>query len=159
MRGVMSEVPESLLAWRRRTGADRFDETWAGVLHMNPSPTPGHQDLEFELERWLRAHGARARRGRVLHNVNVSPRDAGSKAVVRAAHIQGPPEAVVEIRSPNDEAVEKLPFHAALGVPEVCSSIATARRSRSSSYAQGRTSRQGPARTQVPDDPWEEAAS
>ena len=48
MRGVMSEVPESLLAWRRLTGAERFDETWAGVLHMNPSPTPGHQDLEFE---------------------------------------------------------------------------------------------------------------
>jgi Uma2 family endonuclease len=71
----------------------------------------------------------------VLHNVNVSPHDqgwkddfripdllllaTGTKAIVRAAHIQGPPDLAVEIRSPNDEAIEKLPFYAALGVPEV----------------------------------------
>ena len=33
--------------------------------------------------------------------------------------LEGPPTVVIEIRSPDDETLEKLPFYAKLGVPEV----------------------------------------
>jgi hypothetical protein len=46
MKAVMSEVPADLLAWRKRTGADRWDEMWEGVLHMPPMPNLEHQELE-----------------------------------------------------------------------------------------------------------------
>jgi hypothetical protein len=38
MKAVMANVPEHILEWRRRTGADQWDEMWEGVLHMAPSP-------------------------------------------------------------------------------------------------------------------------
>src|SRR4026208_2070886 len=43
MRAVMLEVPEALLEQRRRSGADRWDEVWEGVLHMVPPPSYPHQ--------------------------------------------------------------------------------------------------------------------
>jgi len=46
MKVVMAQAPESLLDQRRRTGADRWDEIWDGVLHMPPMPNREHQDLE-----------------------------------------------------------------------------------------------------------------
>jgi hypothetical protein len=42
----MARVPSDLLAWRKTTGADRFDEMWEGVLHMVAAPNREHQDLE-----------------------------------------------------------------------------------------------------------------
>ena len=39
--------------------------------------------------------------------------------VDRDAYLEGGPTVVVEIRSPGDETMEKLPFYAQLGVPEV----------------------------------------
>ena len=39
MKAVMANVPEHILEWRRRTGADQWDEMWEGVLHMAPSPS------------------------------------------------------------------------------------------------------------------------
>ena len=38
MRGVMAEVPEHILEWRKRTGIYQRDEMWEGVLHMSPEP-------------------------------------------------------------------------------------------------------------------------
>ena len=58
MKAVMANVPEHILAWRRRTGADQWDEMWEGVLHMAPSPNRDHQDFEGALEFWLRLHWA-----------------------------------------------------------------------------------------------------
>src|SRR5581483_8222118 len=49
MRAVMVNVPDSLLAERRRTGADLFDEMWEGVLHMVPAPSAAHQRPNAEL--------------------------------------------------------------------------------------------------------------
>src|SRR5437868_14265558 len=46
MRAYMLEAPEHLLAERRRTGADKFDEVWEGVLHLVPPPLEGHQEFE-----------------------------------------------------------------------------------------------------------------
>lgn len=134
MRAVMREVPQSILDWRRRTGADKFDEMWEGVLHMIPAPTVEHQEFEGALETWLRSQWAAATGGRVLHNVNVSGGDDWQEDyrvpdlvlilphhfdIVRATHLHGPPSVVVEIRSPDDETYEKFDFYAALGVPEI----------------------------------------
>jgi Uma2 family endonuclease len=37
----------------------------------------------------------------------------------RTDYLEGPPDVVVEIRSPGDETMEKMPFYAGIGVPEV----------------------------------------
>jgi hypothetical protein len=43
MKVVMPVAIPELLRFRERTGADRFDEMWQGVLHMTPSPSFQHQ--------------------------------------------------------------------------------------------------------------------
>ena len=134
MKAVMPEVPQFILDWRTQTGADAFDEMWEGVLHMMPAPSVGHQDFEGELETWLRLHWARPRGGKVYHDVNVAsvggwptnyripdlvlltPR---SFHIDRSEYLEGPPDVVVEIHSPGDETINKMPFYAELGVPEV----------------------------------------
>lgn len=130
----MSPIPPEILEWRRRTGADRFDEMWEGVLHMTPSPNRRHQDLEWALETWLRRNWGRDTGGRVYHQINV----AGSSpwthdyripdlvlmnpdrfGIDRNEYFEGGPTVVVEIRSPEDETYDKFPFYARLGVAEV----------------------------------------
>jgi hypothetical protein len=64
MKGVISEVPRCLLDWRRRTGADRWDEMWEGVIHMPPMPNRDHQNLVKDLLIWLEIHWARPRGNR-----------------------------------------------------------------------------------------------
>ena len=133
MKAVMSSVSPDVIALRKRTGADRWDEMWEGVLHMPPSPTPEHQDLEGALESYLRYRWAQ-QGAKVYHNVNVAsvggwPNDyripdivillPECRAIRRDAYFEGPPSVVVEIQSPGDESKEKLPFYLALGVDEV----------------------------------------
>ena len=134
MKGVLSEVPQSLLDRRRQTGEDRFDEMWDGVLHMPPTPTPEHQGLALELVCWLRQHRVGGPGTRLFYELNVAAPGGwsadyrvpdlkvirpGCGAVVRATHVAGPPAVVVEIESAGDESREKLGFYAALLVPEV----------------------------------------
>lgn len=133
MKAVMIDVPEKLLAERRRTGADQWDEMWGGVLHMTPAPNVDHQDLEAGIEFWLRQHWAKPRGNRVYHQINVSttgcwPNDfripdlvlltPAQFSIDQRTHFEGPPLVVVEIHSPDDESYEKLAFYADLGVPE-----------------------------------------
>ena len=134
MKAVMPQVPEAILAWRRRTGADRWDEMWEGVLHMTPAPTKKHQALQGQLNTWLDTYWAKPHGGEVLPTVNVAsvggwPDDYRIPDLVwltpdrfdidRDEYLEGDPSVVVEIRSPGDETLEKLTFYAKLGVPEV----------------------------------------
>jgi Uma2 family endonuclease len=145
MKAVIAQVPEHVLQKRRRTGADQWDEMWEGVLHMPPAPNREHQDIEGALEAWLRAHWAEPHGNRVYHQINLAPPqkleesgagDAGDWrdnyripdlvlltpdrfGIDRNEYFEGAPTVVVEIHSPGDEAYEKLPFYADLGVPEV----------------------------------------
>lgn len=134
MKAVMPEIPPEILEWRKRTGADRFDEMWEGVLHMNPPPSLDHQGFEYHLENYLRVHWARSRSARVIHNAAVAPIGGWPEnyrapdlvlialdrlQTLRTTHVEGAPSVVIEIRSPNDESYAKLPFYEALGVPEV----------------------------------------
>jgi len=134
MKAVMPEVPPDILQWRKRTGIDRWDEMWEGVLHMPPMPNRYHQDLEWAMETWLRTFWARPRGNRVYHQINLAsvggwPNNYRIPDLVLLTpdrfeidlneYFEGPPTAVVEIHSPGDEAYEKFDFYAALGVPEV----------------------------------------
>ena len=76
MKAIMPSVPPEVLAFRKRTGSDRWDEMWKGVLHMPPAPNPDLQELEWALEtylrsRWARQHDAKKR----LELLDHSPRD------------------------------------------------------------------------------------
>jgi Uma2 family endonuclease len=134
MKAVMANVPEHILEWRRRSGADQWDEMWEGVLHMAPSPNREHQDFEGALEAWLRRNWAEPKGCRVYHQINISepgtwPNNYRIPDLVLLSpsrfeidcneYFDGGPDVVVEIRSPGDEAYEKLDFYAKVGVQEV----------------------------------------
>jgi Uma2 family endonuclease len=124
-------IPE-LMRFRARTGADRFDEMWEGVLHMTPSRSFQHQlhasrILNFFVEVWCRRTG-----GGAVMQMNVSTPEHWDRdyripdiSVMRPDRLpRGEvmfvrPNAVFEIRSPGDETYEKLPFYAAVGVEAV----------------------------------------
>jgi Uma2 family endonuclease len=134
MKAVMPNVPEHILEWRRRTGADRYDEMWEGVLHMAPVPNRDHQDFAFLLAIWLRSNWAIPNGCRVHLEINIAeggtwPDNYRVPDLVlltptrfhidRNEYFDGGPDAVVEIHSPGDEAYEKLEFYAKIGVREV----------------------------------------
>jgi len=134
MRAVIPEVTPDIVALRKRTGADRWDEMWEGELHMPPAPNRSHQNLEGRIYVWLDANWAEPGGNAVYHQINVAPpggwpHDYRIPDLVlltpdrfhidRDEYFEGPPTVVVEIHSPGDEAYEKLGFYAKLGVPEV----------------------------------------
>jgi Uma2 family endonuclease len=134
MKAVMASVPEHILEWRRRTGADRYDEMWEGVLHMAPSPNRDHQEFELALAMWLRLNWGKPNGCRVFTRINVAQPDTWPDNyrvpdivlltptrfhIDLNEYFNGGPDAVIEIRSPEDETYEKLDFYATIGVREV----------------------------------------
>jgi Uma2 family endonuclease len=135
MRAVLVHVTDQELALRRSRGLDRWDEMWEGVLHMTPAPSVEHQRILDELVIFLGPRLAASGRGTLRSGINVFRQDVPRPdyripdlSFVSAArrHILqedgargGGPDAVIEIRSPEDETYEKLPFYAALDVREV----------------------------------------
>jgi Uma2 family endonuclease len=135
MKAVVLDVPAAFIESRKRTEADQWDEMWEGVLHMPPMPHFDHQDFEGSLERYVWRRWGEPRKAKVVHQLNLAsvggwPRDyripdllfvtrARFRIINRGEYFEGAPNAVVEIHSPEDEAYEKLPFYAKLGVPEV----------------------------------------
>lgn len=104
---------------------------------MPPMPINEHQDFESDLEAYLREHWAKPLKAVVRHQINLSLPDEEDwtknyripdllmmtaeryRHINRGAYCGGPPNVVVEIHSPGDEAYDKLDFYAELGVPEV----------------------------------------
>ena len=132
MRAVLVHVTDRELADRRSKGLDRWDEMWDGVLHITPAPNVEHQEMVAGLIEFLRPHFRISGRGRLVSGINVFGNEANYRipdlAFVAAGreHILQPdgtrgggPDAVIEIRSPDDETYDKLPFYASLGVREV----------------------------------------
>ncbi|HEU0249432.1 MAG TPA: Uma2 family endonuclease [Solirubrobacteraceae bacterium] len=115
---------EPILERRKRSGLDRMDEIWEGVLHMVPAPSHAHGSIEAQLMEQL---GPSARKagleligqsnlGEGEHNFRVpdcSLHRPGAHGVWHATAAL-----VVEVVSPNDESWEKLPFYAEHGVDE-----------------------------------------
>jgi Uma2 family endonuclease len=134
MKALMLDVPSNIVQWRRRTGADRWDETWEGVLHMPPMPNRDHQAIEGALERWLWQNWAQPGGNRVYHQINVAAVGGWDDDyripdlvlltpdrfhIDHNEYFEGPPAVVVEIHSAGDESYEKLDFYGRVGVPEV----------------------------------------
>jgi Uma2 family endonuclease len=115
---------EELLERRRRVGADRHDEVWAGVYHMVPSPDTAHSLIVSRLVVLL---DAPARAAGLCATVEFN---MGVKDDFRVPDLgvhRGTPHGVwvptaaiaVEVLSPRDETWEKLPFYAEHGVDEL----------------------------------------
>lgn len=134
MRAVIPSIVPHILDERKKTGLDRWDEMWEGVLHMPPMPNRDHQDFEFSLESYLRFYWAPPRLAKVYHQINVASIGGWPKnyripdlvlllpqsfVIDRNEYFEGAPDVVVEIQSPGDETSEKMPFYLDLGVPEV----------------------------------------
>ena len=71
-RAVMWQIPPEIEAWRKRTGADRHDEVWGGVIHMAPWPTNRHQGLGLEMAAWAIRYWQHPARGKVLAECTVA---------------------------------------------------------------------------------------
>ncbi len=137
MKAVILDMPQHWLDERKRSGAERFDEMWEGVLHVSPSPSRTHQNLVGDLRDFLKRHWALPSRGSATHEINVVHPDDEDDwinnyripdivllspdrlAFDRDTYILGAPLVCIEVRSPRDESYEKLDFYIRLGVPEV----------------------------------------
>jgi Uma2 family endonuclease len=116
---------QTLLESRRRSGLDRMDEVWEGVLHMVPAPNYDHGRIESRLHELI---GPLARKAglEMIGQSNLGESEHDFRVPDSALHPHGASGVwhetaalVVEIRSPNDETWQKLPFYAAHGVDEV----------------------------------------
>ncbi len=135
MRAVVVHVRAEELAERRTKGLDRWDEMWEGVLHMTPAPSLEHQRILDRLIEFLGPRIRERRRGALYSGINVfrdagPPADyripdltfvaAGREGILHPDGVRGEgADAVIEIRSPEDETYDKLSFYAAVRVREV----------------------------------------
>lgn len=132
MRAVVVNVREEELADRRAKGLDRWDEMWEGVLHMTPAPSLEHQRILDLMIEFLGPRLRESGRGTLRSGINVFRAEVnyripdltfvatGREHVFHEDGVRGEgPDAVIEIRSPEDETYDKLPFYAAIGVREV----------------------------------------
>lgn len=115
---------DKLLAERERSGADRRDEVWEGVLHMSPPASSTHEQLVHDLHVLLDAP-ARAAGLKITGSVAIGVQDDYR---VPDLALHRPPLAsqwhqsaalVVEVLSPGDESRQKLGFYAAHRVEEL----------------------------------------
>ncbi len=129
------DLSRQLIAKRKRSGHDRFDEVWEGVYVMNPLPNIEHQELVGELTYLLASVIKESQLGRVMPGANVSDREHGWKKNYRCPDVVvflndsqavdcdtfwlGGPDFAVEIVSPGDRSREKLDFYAKVGTREL----------------------------------------
>jgi Uma2 family endonuclease len=129
MRTLLSDPPpaevQEALERRRRSGADRHDEVWEGVLHMMPTPSGAHMDVQQQLAVLLDAPARAAGLFPRIGGVNIGDAEDyrvpdGVLQRERRSGVWHPTAAlVVEILSPGDETLDKLPFYAAHHVDEL----------------------------------------
>ncbi len=117
---------EELLARRRRSGLDRLDEVWDGVLHMVPAPNFAHANVTHQLAVVLDRPARDARLIPAMGDFNLGESEHDFRIPDGGLHRPGvsgtwlgTAALVIEIVSPNDESWEKLPFYAAHDVDEV----------------------------------------
>lgn len=116
---------ERLLEQRRRSGLDRFDEVWEGVLHMVPAPSGEHAHLSHQLSLLLDQPARDAGLFVTIGGFNLGDSEADYRVpdggLLREYRGVWHTTAalVLEIVSPMDESWEKLAFYAAHHVDEV----------------------------------------
>jgi Uma2 family endonuclease len=115
---------ERLLEERRRSGADRRDEVWEGVLHVIPPPSVEHERLAHALHVLLDPY-ASAVELVITGTVGIGTEDdyrVPDLALLRPGYAPQwnlTAALIVEIVSPRDDTWEKLPFYSAHQVDEV----------------------------------------
>lgn len=143
MRATYVVIPEGLIRERRRLGIDKFDEMWDGELHMSPLPRWEHQQIVKAILGFFVTHWEALQEGTCQIQVGVKPPGTpdvdlegdhvprnyrgpdlvfllkGHEDRVQEGWVVGPPDAVIEVRSPGDETFKKFPFYYDLGIPEV----------------------------------------
>ena len=128
MRTLIPDPPpaeiEAVLERRRKTGADRHDEVWEGVLHMAPAARSSHGDVQAQVLVLLNGPARRAGLVPILEFNLGGPNDfrvpdGGLRRERGDATYLPTATLVVEIVSPGDETWEKLPFYAKCQVQEV----------------------------------------
>jgi Uma2 family endonuclease len=116
---------EPILERRKRSGLDRLDEIWEGVLHMVPAPSHAHASIESQLHAIV---GPLARRAglTMIGQSNLGEGEHDFRVPDCSLHRPGAhgvwhttAALAVEVVSPSDESWEKLPFYAAHDVDEV----------------------------------------
>jgi Uma2 family endonuclease len=128
------QIRDRLIAERRATGGDRYDEVWDGVYLMSPPAGDEHQEVVAALGGILYFVVGLTGLGIVRTGVNVSDREenwtenyrvpdvavhlADGRARVLPTHWLGGPDFLVEVLSPGDRARDKLTFYASIGVRE-----------------------------------------
>lgn len=130
MRTLILDPPtaglEELLARRRRSGLDRLDEVWQGVLHMVPAPSEAHARITQQLAELLGPLARAAQLIPMMGEFNLGESENDFRVPDGGLHRKGgwgtwaPTAAlVVEIISPGDETWEKLPFYSVHHVDEL----------------------------------------
>jgi Uma2 family endonuclease len=133
--GTDEVLTEEDMESRRLRGVDKYDEVWDGVIHVSPLANDNHQEIVGELYGILRTVIGMPRLGKVRPGTNLSDRDKGwrrnfrvpdvavflngTKAKNCGTHWMGGPDFAVEIRSPGDETLLKLPFYEHVGTREL----------------------------------------
>ena len=128
-------LEEQVIARRRETGADRFDEVWDGVYVMSPLPNDEHQEVATGITSVLYPTVHMTGLGKVRQGVNVSDRQDDwtknyrcpdvvaflndTRAVNCDTYWYGGPDFAVEITSPYDRTREKFDFYASVGTREL----------------------------------------
>lgn len=123
VRGPRPPELEQLLARRRRSGADRFDEVWEGRYVVAPDPHASHGALQLELAPLLKA----AARRLGLHPALTFNLGGPEDYRIPDAGLLPAPYAVwhdtavlvVEVLSPDDMTFDKLDFYTTHGVREL----------------------------------------
>ncbi|MBI5761790.1 MAG: Uma2 family endonuclease [Planctomycetales bacterium] len=130
-----SHVENRILAERKATGGDRYDEVWDEVYIMSPMANNEHQDLAIEFATIFRMTLDWTGLGHVYAGVNVTDREddwtknyrvpdvavflTGCPARNMHTHWLGGPDFAVEIVSEDDRTREKFDFYARVGVREL----------------------------------------
>jgi Uma2 family endonuclease len=129
-----SLLSDRLIAERRATGADRYDEVWDGEYVMSPMANNEHQQLAGVLTAiftqivgvgegiWCQP-GANVSDQETAWTTNFRCPDVvvvlpGCHAVNRDTHWFGGPDLVVEIVSEGDASYEKFEFYSKIAVRE-----------------------------------------
>ena len=129
------QLGERLIAERRRSGADRYDEVWDGVYVMSPLANNEHQKLATKLARVFDEVLGDREDVSSIAGANVSDQETewtknyrcpdvvvvlpGLRAIDRGTHWHGGPDFVVEIVSEGDATYEKLDFYSKIRVREL----------------------------------------
>lgn len=138
MNAVMVHDPQlasDLIARRRASGLDRYDEVWDGVYVMSPMAKNEHQSLVTELSGAITSLVDWKGIGQTFAGANVSDRDEGwtqnyripdvlvfnteTSSIDCGTHWRGGPELAIEIVSPGDRTTEKREFYATVGTNEL----------------------------------------